>query len=388
MKNRKKLVFFLAIGLFLVALPLIVLAADAAEQTVEVGPDQIISGNFIKAGNIIDIKGTVAGDVIVAGNSITISGPVAGDVIAAGSMIRIKGPVSGSVRLIGNSIEVDSEVAHNAWALGNNVVIGSNAKVGWDVFSAASSLEIKGPVGGNVWGSAATVYLTNEIAKDVNLSLDKQGQMILSQQGKINGNLNYQAQSDKQLVIKDSAAVVGQISRKASMVPNQLDLKKVFGGAYLFLRIISLFSLLVIGLVVVTFFPKILLETKERMIKKPWPTMGFGLVYFIVVPIVAILLMCTIIGLPLALIIGAIYLVGLCISKVIVSFVIGLLVVNSLSPDKKYKGSLMWPMVLGVLIFVLIASLPVIGWIAKMMLVWLAFGALLQTQKNILRDYR
>ncbi|MFA5022038.1 MAG: hypothetical protein WC508_03100 [Patescibacteria group bacterium] len=384
----KKPIFLVLICLFLLAAPFLVLAAEVQDQTVEIGADQIIEGNFIKAGNIIDIKGAVHGDVIVAGNSITISGPVAGDVIAAGSTIKITGAVLGSVRVIGNSVEVDSEVGHNVWAGGNNVVLGSNAKVAWDVFSAASSLEIKGPITGGLWAAANAISLSSEVGKDVNASLDKQGQLVLGSQAKIGGNLSYQAPNDQQLVLKDGAKVIGQTTRKTAVMPDRLDASKAFGTAFLFLKIISLFSLLIIGMVVVSLFSKVLLEVREEIVKKPWPSLVTGAVYSIAIPIVAILLMCTIIGIPLALIIIPFYIIVLYVSKVFVGFVIGLALLNSLSPEKKYKGSLMWPTVLGIIVFVFITSLPLLGWLIKLCLVWLAFGAFLATQKNIIRDYR
>src|SRR3989344_1404003 len=133
----KRIAVLTLVGLFLVGLPLTVWAGNKQmEQSIYIGPDEIINGNFIKAGNVIDISGSVNGDVIVAGNSITISGAVAGDVIAAGNSVTITGPVSGSVRVAGSTVQINGRVEHNVWAVGSTVSLGSESSVGWDVYTA------------------------------------------------------------------------------------------------------------------------------------------------------------------------------------------------------------------------------------------------------------
>ena len=389
MKTFKKLAIFSLIGLLLIALPITVLAFNKDKnQSIYVGPEEIIEGNFIKAGNFIDINGAVNGDVIVVGNSITVAGPVAGDVIAAGNIVRITGSVSGSVRVVGGSVEISSEVERNVWAVGNSVALGQDSKVGWDIYSAGASVEVKGPVGGNIWAAGANVVIANEVGKDVNVSVDTEGQIILYPEAKVGGNLTYKAGSEEQLVLKDGAEVIGKISKKAIVVPSQAEWKKFFGGAYLFFKVVSLFGLLVIGLVLVSLIPKIILEVKEVMVKKSWVSLGWGLVYLILTPVIVILLMITIIGLPLAFIIIPLYVIGLYLSKILVGFVIGLLIFDNLAKDKKYKGSLIWPLVLGLLVFVVVTSIPFVGWIIKLLLILWALGAAIQVKTKLLKEYR
>ena len=160
------------------------------------------------------------------------------------------------------------------------------------------------------------------------------------------------------------------------------------GVVYIFVKVISLFSLLVIGLVLIALVPKIILNVKEEMMKRPGPSLGWGLVYLIVTPIVAGLLMITIIGLPLGLMIIPLYIIALYVSKVIAALVIGSLLLDRLTKSNKAKGSLIWPLILGVLIFVIVTSIPVIGWAIKLILVLWALGAVVQIKKDILKEFR
>ena len=389
MRNLKKSALISLVGLFLIALPLAVWAADQQfGQSVYVAEDEIVEGNLIKAGNVIDISGAVNGDVIVAGNSINISGPVAGDVIAAGNIVRISGPVAGSVRVAASSVEINTEVSHIVWAVGSSVFISENSKVGWDVYAAGANVEIKGPVKGNVWASGASISIANEVAKDVVVSVDTEGEIILSPKAKVSGNLIYKAASEKQLVLRQGAEVAGEITKKTVATPAKFHLSNVLGATYIFFKVISLFSLLVIGLVLIALVPKIILNVKEEMMKRPGLSLGWGLVYLIVTPIVAGLLMITIIGLPLGLMIIPLYIIALYVSKVIAALVIGSLLLDRLTKSNKAKGSLIWPLILGVLIFVIVTSIPVIGWAIKLILVLWALGAVVQIKKDILKEFR
>lgn len=389
MKTLKKLTIISLIGLFLIAVPMTVLAGqDKFDESIYIGTDEIIDGNFIKAGNTIEINGAVNGDVIVAGNIITITGPVAGDVIAAGNIVRVTGPVSGSVRIAGSTVLVDGEIAKNVWAVGSSVTLSSNASVGWDFYGAGATVEVKAPVGGNVWVAGASVVLGNTVGKDVKAAIDTEGKIILYPEAKVAGDLVYKAGSEEQLEIKEGAEVTGEILKKAIIIPEQPDWKKVFGVTYIFFKIIALFSLLVIGLVLVSLVPKILLQVKDEMIKRPGVSFGWGLVYLIVTPVIALFLMITIIGIPLALIILPLYFIGFCLATVSASFTVGMLVMDNLAKDKKYKKSLIWPLIIGLVIVMLLTSLPFIGWLIKLFLVLWALGAALTVKKELIKEYR
>ena len=389
MKRFKKLAIISLVGLFLIALPVTVLAGqDKFDESIYIGSDEIIDGNFIRVGNTIEINGAVNGDVIVAGNIITIAGPVAGDVIAAGNIVRVKGPVSGSVRIIGSTVQVDGEVEKNVWAVGSSVTLSSDANVGWDFYAAGATVEVKAPVGGNVWATGASVIFDNTVGKDIKVAIDTDGKIILYPKAKIAGDLVYKAASEEQLEIKEGAEVTGEILKKAIVLPEQPDWKKVFGATHIFFKIIALFSLLAIGLVFISLVPKILLQVKEEMIKRPGVSLGWGLVYLIVTPVIVILLMVTVIGIPLALIILPLYIIGFFLAKVSASFVLGILVMNGLAKDKKYKGSLVWPLVLGLIIFILLTSIPFIGWAIKLVLVLWALGAAITVKKELIKEYR
>ena len=389
MKYFSKLSTIFILGIFLVALPLGVFAgSEQFKKTVYVGPDEIIDGNFIKVGSVIEINGAVNGDVIVAGNSITITGPVAGDVIAAGNAIRIKGPVLGSVRVAGSTVEIDGEVAHNVWVVGSNVSLSETSRVGWDVFGAGATIDAAGPIGGNLWVAGASVVVSDEVGKNVNVKLDDEGQLILNPTAKVAGNVGYESKSADQLIVRAGATVAGETAQQNVEMQQAFAIGQALTAGYIFIKVISFFSLLIIGLVMVSLMPKIMVRIHDFMVTRPLPALGWGGVIAILTPVAAFLLMLTVIGIPLGLMLIPLYLISLYMSIAIAGFTVGLLILNNVSQGKKYKGSLVWALVLGLVVVVIVTAIPVIGWIIKPFLMLWALGGIFTIKRELWKEFR
>jgi len=403
MKANFKTITIGLFAFFLLALPLAVLAGTG-NISFFVGSEEVIDGNFIRTGNLIDVAGAVNGDVVAVGNTINISGPVTGDVVALGSTINISGDVSGSVfaagsnvkisgkvgnsiRTAGSNVEIESLVEHNVWAAAATITLGENAKVGWDLFGVGASVIVNGPVEGNIWTAAKSLLLASTVGKDVTASIDSKGQAMLLDQAVIAGNLNYRSANQDQLTILPGATVTGETIHSFWQQPD-VDFKGALNAAVLFFKVVYLFSLLAIGLIIISLIPKKVVEVQQEMIKHPGRSLVWGLIFILLTPLVIFLLLFTLIGIPIALILLALYLIILYISKVFVGFTLGLWVLNYMNKDKKYNGNLMWPFILGMILLVLIINLPLIGWVIGLLAGMWGIGAFLKVKKETFREYR
>ncbi|NUM25583.1 MAG: polymer-forming cytoskeletal protein [Candidatus Buchananbacteria bacterium] len=389
MQTLKKFALISLIGLFLIVTPVVVFAAsNTTGESVYVAENEIIQGNLIRFGNVVEINGPVAGDVIVAGNSVKISGAVAGDVIVAGNSVKISGPVAGSVRVIGEVIEISSVVDRNIWAIGRTIAITKEARAEWDLFSAGETVEARGAVKGNVWLTGATVLLGGEIGKDVTASVDRSGRVVLLPEAKISGNLTYKAATENQLELQAGATVAGQTVRQDLTGPHTANWRQAFWPLQMFFKIVGFFSLVVLGIILVSLVPKIVLDVYDEMTKNIWPSIGWGALYFFAIPVGIIILFLTIIGIPLALLALPLYLILIYATKVFAALALGLWIITNFSKEKKHKGSLILPLVLGLIVFTALGNIPLLGWLASIVLIWWALGALIQVKKNIWREFR
>ena len=340
-------------------------------DSIYVAKDQIIEGNLYAAGLSITVDGTVTGDVICAGQTVNINGTVEGDVICAGQSVNINGAVNGSVRVAGNSININGQIARNVMAFGAAVNLGAEASVGWDMLIGAATGEIRGKVGRDLYGGVASATIAGEIGKDVRLKIDnkksdKSG-LIIMDGAIIGGSVVYTDRTEAS--IASSAVIAGEITHNLPKVRKEKTITAWGWG-----RLYSIFSALVVGLVLISLWHKQIKKLTDKMLDKVGPSIGWGVIVMFLTPIIAILLLITLIGMPLAFILIGVWLIALFISKILVGILIGRELLKRFWEKK--KDSLLLAMVIGIVITWIIFSLPVIGWLLCLVAMWWGVGGI------------
>ncbi|MDD4900652.1 MAG: polymer-forming cytoskeletal protein [Patescibacteria group bacterium] len=361
----------LAVCLLVVLLPLAASAYSVKSgNSVYLGKEETITGNFYAAGANLTIEGKVDGDVICAGQSVNISGDVAGDVICAGQSVTINGKVGGNVRLIGETINLNGSVARNATLLGNTIIANNDANIGWDCLVMGNVLELRGKVGRDLYGRLDRANLTGSVDNNVNLNFDaaNYGLLVVADTAKINGDLRYTA--EKNAAIATNAQIKGQVNHAVPSLKKQTD----FWPAWWWGNLIAIFSALVIGLVLISFWRAGVIKITDSMLKRVGASLGWGFLVLILTPPLAIILLITIIGIPLSLILVALWLIALYVSKILAGILIGRSLLNSLLP--KHKDSLLLAMVVGIVISYLIFAIPFIGWIVSLLAMLWGLGGI------------
>ncbi|MGB2762295.1 MAG: polymer-forming cytoskeletal protein [Minisyncoccales bacterium] len=384
--NKKRLFLVFSLLVVIVYSTALSLTSQAAIQdskkNIYISSEEVIEGNFIQAGGIVDFNGQAQKDVIIAGGNINVTGPVKGDVIVTGGNIKIKGEVAGNVRVAGGTIEVDNKVGKNVNVFGGTVTIGQNAEIGWDVLVFAGNIEIRGKVAGDIKGRGGNTILANEVGGNVDLRLDsEEGQLILYPQANIKGNLTYTASQEAE--IKEGAKIAGEVLYKPTVLP-VTPVKKALGLASFVGKIIGLLALIVVGLLIILLARKTSKKIGEKMLEKPWVNLGWGVIYLIVTPVILILIAITVIGIPLSLIVLASYLIALYLTKIFVGIALGQRLLRWI--QKKQEVSLVWGMILGVIVFSILTNLPFIGWIILFLGTCWALGAMVEIKKQILKQ--
>ena len=377
----KKISFFIILGLLL-AIPTVVLARTIQESVV-IDKDQVVDRNLIKTAQTIDIKGRVEGDVILAANEITISGQVGGDVIAVGVDIKITGQVDGNVRVIGRNVIIDALIGKNLNAFASDIKINEDNQVGWSALVYGMSIDVRGLVGGHLDAGALNgLNIFGKVGGDTIAYLGEQSTLTVFGEAELDGNMIYKGQDKNQLTVKSGAQITDQ-EFEVWDAP-QLDWKVLVGWGtafYLFAKLIKLFGLLIVGLLLISLFRHKLLAVSKSLLEKPAVKMGWGLVYVVVIPIILFLLFFTVIGIPLAVITGLLFGITIYLTKILIGLLIGQKLLKSLNKGK--DAPLVWSLVLGTFIYVVLISIPVIGWLLGFIGTIWAFGALGEMIKKI-----
>ena len=120
-----------------------------------------IHGDVVAGGGFVTVNGKVDGDVIVAGGTVNVSGSIGGSVLAGGGTLDINGAVGGAIRAGGGRVSIGGSVAHDVAVGAGTLTVGGT--LGGDLLLGAGQTTITGSVAGSIEGSASTYTRTGTI---------------------------------------------------------------------------------------------------------------------------------------------------------------------------------------------------------------------------------
>jgi len=363
---KKILLIIFAIA-FLI--PTVVFAAhfQAGEK---VYTDAVINDDAYMAGGDVRVQNDVNGDLFIGGGTIAINSKISQDLTVGGGDILINGEVGDDARIGGGNILINATIKDDLLIGGGNVIMSQSSFVGGDITFGSGNLVISNEVNGNVIGAGGVININGKI--NGNVTLYQVDELKLGPDAKIIGNVTYK--SPKETEIKEGT-VGGEIDYK-KMDESAVGQKAVWlaGGILAGLSIYKLLAILVFGLLLILLYRFYTINSVQKAFKSPFKSLGVGFLILVVTPIVSIILLITVIGIPIAIVVTLSWIVFLCIAKVFASMLIGwrIIKVNAKSGFWRLFGGF----ALGVLIYVILGFIPVIGWLLKGLLILIGLGAM------------
>jgi|GEM_PF-1635113 len=365
------------------------------------GEDLILSDTYAEdiysAGGRVRLDGPASADSIVFGGDITINGSTEQDLTIGGGNVRVIGDVGDDLRIAGGQINIEGAVNGDILVTGGNVVLEDSASVNGNVIIAAGELRVFPVINGN-----ARLYTEKaRIFDDINGDLIFYGSEITID-GTVSGNAKIIAQKiifgesanisgDLEYWLPDgerdfSGIVQGSTIYNASLQMKTHDKDMIKGGVVAaiiaFIAAVSVWkilSALLIICVMILATKKYFTDTAKIVFKNPWMNMlkGFGVV--VGLPIIAVTLCITIIGLPLGITALLMWVVILYFAKICAAIVITYWYAKYKKRSWKtwqYCGMSLMTYIIFSLAFIV----PIIGSLVVQGLVLIALGALATTK--------
>ena len=140
---------------------------------------------------------------------------------------------------------------------------------------------------------------------------------------------------------------------------------------------------IVSGLVLLYLFPSFFKQSAAPILEKTLSTLGWGLVFLILAPVVMILLLVTVLGMPVAFLLLLAYVAALLLSVTVAAFALG----KKLHERSKIKWlkSAYVQLAAGLFIIHAVAFLPLVGGLVKFAVCLLGLGAIFVTIKQNLK---
>jgi hypothetical protein len=393
-------------------------AARAAEfregDTVIIPANERIADDLFVGGNRVEVNGTIEGDLFAVGTEVVVNGTVEGSLFIAGQTLTANGPVGGSLYsggyalTIGPAAVIERNVYFGGFSLdtavgstvGRSLYAGNyqtilDGEIANDVNMSGAALEVNGIVGGDVTGelSVATDEQTPIFIPNFPGSVPiKSPGLSISDDADIGGDLDIREvdtfQTDGPQVLEPPSLIVRlgrQIGERA--------------GEFI--------ALLIVGGVLLQIWPASMQRTSAQAQANPVPSAGWGclgLVVFVVgIPIaVGLVIVLAVIGglvtfgqlfndilslggASLGLIVAAFSFVVSLVTKAIVSYLSGHLILERVSPQIESARLLDFAsLALGALIFEILRAIPFFGWLIGWIVTLVGLGAIIYTLRGAL----
>jgi len=367
----------------LVTKPVHAMEFRTSDGDVMVKSDEVITGSLFTAGNTIEIDGVVKGDVYCAGKTITIKGSVGGDVLCAGQTVMLSGSVTGSIRTAGQIITMDGSVGRNVNAFGQTVTQGKESGVMGDMIVGGETVLLNGSVGQSLAAGATTATINGAIGGDVQMMASM---LDVGGTAKVRGTLTYESEKDARIATGASLTkIVKQPMRKdVSEWRNPQKKVPAMVGAlrkpWPMNALGSIVVYIVLGAVMVFLFRNGMTKSIDMVADHRGSSALVGGLIYLTFPMIFLILLVTIIGIPVAVLYAlAIALIGF-LSKLVVALYIGREIVRSFW--KSAKENLYLSVCIGVALSWLVYDLPFVGWLVSCVAMLIGTGAIVKAFRS------
>ena len=429
-KRKHFPVYLFVIGLTLLAILVVVTPARAFEfqsgDDIFIQQGEVVEDDLYVGAENFTLEGTIKGDLVVFGSVIKVNpgGVIEGDLLAAGQTIIIEGEVQDDARVAGAAIVLGSEgvVADDLIASGFSFETMTGSQVGGDALFAGFQAKLGGDIEGSLVVFANGLALQGSVGGDVSAELgvaqdippfipfglipnmppvpSVSGGLTVGPGAQIGGDLEY---TSEQRFAVPGGVVTGEETQIEPAPPPEGELEEQeervapsSASTWFWQNLRNLLALLVLGLLMSWLTPRFLEKSTQTLRSKPWHSLGLGLlsfaaIFFAVLIVGAVTVLLTLLlglvtlgelvwvtilaGLLVVAILVFVFAISVWyLSKLVASFLVGRLILERIKPD--WAESQYWPMVLGVILFAILVSIPYLGWLIGTVAMLFGLGAL------------
>jgi len=348
--------------------------------------DDVIENDVFTTGPLVIIDGTVNGDVIVLGNQVQINGTINGSLFVIGQQVVVQGDVAGTTYVGAVSLELGSgtTLERSLYYIGTSLTTQPDSAIQRDLNTICLGADLNGTIGRDTRAVIGIQKLIERVIRLLGVDFLTPG-INIRPGAWIPVGAAGSLGSGMLLHLAQDPAPAGTIDT-------------VRLTAWLLERLRDFGILLILGGVLYWLFRKPLNQTAQALRARPLPALGIGLLVllitsniFLVGLLVAGLLF--VIGFwlgglglwdftlafwaltfaALAFFLAALWFLVAYGTKLIVSYLVGSWLFEKLAPIASLPPFL--GLVIGLLIYVLLRSIPMLGWVLGVLVTAWGLGA-------------
>ncbi len=276
---------------------------------------------------------------------------------------------SGDLILLGGQVDITGDVLGNVIAVGGKIILEPNARVTGYLLSAGGQVELLGRVDGNtkVISGEATIgpksYFGGDLSVDAN---------------KISAPATAKVMGTKRITeIKSNGKMPWGYWN------NALPQKRpgLFAGVFTAVKVFEFIGKVILMLIFIKLMGGHLAELTKKVKADFWRILGWGALKLFLTPILIILLLMSVIGIPIAMLFVGLYIGAIFLSGYISGAILGHWLVMKgwlKNKDLYVQGAV------GLLVLEVVGLIPVVGWLVKLGAVLVGLGLVVRWEKSLL----
>ncbi len=330
--------------------------------------------DYFGAGGMLNLTEQVEGDALLAGGHVTTASEVNGDLMAVGGEVSVAGAIGDDLYAAGGTVRLDAIVNGNVRLAGGEVNVGPATMVAGGLSVTGGEVDFQGVAHKYLQASGGTVRLDGEVIGDAEV---RAKELLIGPTARIGGRLVYHGPSEP--TVPEGAVINGGIEFHPSDIGRQFrDVQPVVRdaatGLGTFLWFLGVF---LAGALFVVLLPGFTSEAAAAIGRKPLPSLGLGLAILLCVPFVAVVLLITIIGIPVALLLMSLYLLVLFLGWIIAALFLAQRGLTALRPGRPVtRGWQLLALLAGLVVLWLLRQVPLVGGLIGFVALLAGIGAL------------
>lgn len=338
--------------------------ASAAEfrhvHTYTLRTNEVVHNDLVVMAGDVRIDGTVEGDLISFSRSVTVNGTIKGDLISFARDVQIVGTVSDDVRGFAQNLTIEGNVGKHVTAFCQKLDLREKSQVGSNLYAFAGEMQAKGHLLRDLTLFAGETLLSGQVDGAVRIQGDR---LTVASDARIPGTLVFRGHRKPEI---ESGALIGkldfvQLTRKPAYVQPRYYLKQAIRYA----------GTLLLAALLIWLGPRPFQRVTANVGSLARGA-GLGLLLAVAIPVVAVILMITWVGLPIGIVMAGLYLILLYCGQIFVGTWLGAKLLSH--PEAKLAS--IGAAAVGLLIYRVSKFIPVVSYVVTCVVAFIGLGAI------------
>jgi cytoskeletal protein CcmA (bactofilin family) len=333
-------------------------------EFVTVAANETVDDALLVHANTVRVEGVVNGDLLAFARILEVRGTIKGDLVSFAKQTVVSGTVEGHIYNCSQSFDLDGQLGRSIYTWTQSLRLGNRGRVGDGLVVGAGDVNLEGEVKRSATIFAGNADVSGSIGRELTMA---GGGLRMANTARVGGDLVARVHHREDVHVAEGATIAGKRD-----IEVRVSKSKFTRPGFYFFQAVWIAAAMLIGWLGLVLFPGFF-EACTRAVRSGWRSLGLGIAVLAGVPVAIIIAAITLVGLPLSLMLFAAYLAAIYLAKIWVGALLGQML---LKPASTTKQDWLLGLLLGLLILTVAGFIPYLGGLVRFGIVCLGLGAL------------